>query len=152
MEQRGLAGPVPVVNVVLKAVEARRYQDPQPQQQIRIDHNSNITLAQAEGDDRLRVEFGFTTSYGALGVVKMEGAVAYQAPGAKGAAEEWQKTRNLPQDVAQQVHGAIMTTCLPEAVGLAKGIRLPPPIPIPQVRIQKGQETASAPVDGPDAA
>ena len=64
---------MPVTSIVLKSLEARRYQDLQPNQQVRIDHNSTITLVAKEAADRMRVEFGYTTSYGALGVVKIEG-------------------------------------------------------------------------------
>lgn len=140
--------------MVLKTVEARRYQDVQANQQIRVDHNSNLSLVTAAGDDAMNVEFGFTTSYGALGVVKIEGAITLQEGGAGEAAAKWQETRNLPPEMAQMVHGAILTTCLPEAVGLAKTIRLPPPIPLPQVRMQ-GAGGAGAAAGGsqpPDAA
>src|SRR5207253_4163402 len=39
----------------------------------------------------------------------------------------------MPPDVAQEIHTVIMTNCIPEAVLLARELRLPPPIPIPQV-------------------
>lgn len=139
----------------MKSIEARRYQEPQQGQKIRIDHNSTITLVQVEGDDRLRVEFGYTTSYGPLGVVKMEGTLWFQDSNATAFATEWAETRNLPNDVAQQVHGAIMAAAVPEAVGLTKTLRMPPPIPLPQVKFggNAGQaQAAAAPHEGPDAA
>src|ERR1051325_5988194 len=125
---------MPVTGVVLKALEARRYQDPLPNTQVRIDHNSTITLAAKEADDRLRSEFGFTTSYGALGVVKVEGWLPFQDPNAAAAADGWASTRNLPPEMAQQGHTAILASAVPQAVVLAKEIRLPPPIPLPQVQ------------------
>jgi len=127
---------VPVTAVQLKALEARRYQDLAPNTQIRIDHNSTINLVVREADDRLRIEFGYTTSYGALGMVKMEGTLQFQAPNAGAAADGWAASRNLPPEMAQQVHTAIMASAVPEAVGLAKEIRLPPPIPLPQIQFQ----------------
>ena len=136
-----LGGRVPVTGIVLRSIEARRFSDPVPNQQIRIDHNSTLQLVAREADDRLRVEFGYTTSYGALGMVKMEGTLQFQAPNAGAAAEGWAATRNLPPEMAQQVHTAIMASAVPEAVGLAKEIRLPPPIPLPQVQFQ-GQAAA----------
>lgn len=143
---------MPVTNVVLKEVEARRFQDPQGPQQIRIDHNSNIQLVSAEGDI-MKVEFGYTTSYGALGVVKLTGTVQYRGDDAKAAAAQWGESRQLPQELAQQVHQAIMATCMPEAVGLSKTVRLPPPIPMPQVNIGGNQAAASQPaqpIDSPE--
>lgn len=132
---------MPVTGVQLKALEARRFQDAPANTQIRIDHNSTITMVVKDGQDRLRVEFGYTTSYGPLGVVKVEGALFYTDPAAGEAADQWASTRNLPQAVAQQVHSAIMSAAVPEAVGLAKDIRLPPPIPLPQIQFQ-GQAKA----------
>lgn len=143
---------MPITNVVLKATEARRYQDQaQGQVRLRIDHNSHISLVQAEADDRMRVDFQFTTNYGAMGVVKIEGSLWLQEQGAKEAVAKWGETRNLPQELAQQVHSAILNACLPQAVGLAKDVRLPPPIPLPQVQI--GGQNASAqtpPADSPE--
>lgn len=150
-----LPRPVPVKNVTLKSIEARRFQDQVQGQKIRIDHNSNISQVQADGDGRMRVDFGYTTSYGALGVIKLEGTLFFEDPKAGEYAKKWAETRNLPNEVAQQVHGAIMSTAVPEAVGLTKTLRMPPPIPLPQVKFggkgtQAGAE--STPHEGPDAA
>ncbi len=134
MDAMAFGRPVPVTRLVLKTVEARRYQDAQANTQIRVDHNSNLSHVRRLGDDEMEVEFGYTTSYGPLGLVKVEGVLALSHQGAGSAADEWTKTRNLPPELAQQVHGAIMSACVPEAVGLAKTIRLPPPIPLPQIR------------------
>lgn len=143
---------VPVVNAQLRTLEARKYQEAQPNQPIRIDHNSHISHVQREADDRLRLEFAYTTAYGPLGLVKVEGTLWYQGADAGDAVAQWEKTRNLPVEVAQQVHGAIMAACVPQAVGLAKDLRLPPPIPLPQVRFQKpGEATVSTvPSDAPE--
>ena len=143
------------VNVVLKAVEARRYQDPSGQVRMRIDHNSHISLVQKQADDRITVDFQFTTSYGAFGVVKTEGTVHLHKDGVGTAAAAWDKDRKLPQDIAQMVHSAVLQACVPEAVGLAKTVRLPPPIPLPQVNVAGGDAQAqaqAAPDVGPDAA
>lgn len=136
---------MPVVNVQLRTMEARRFQDPVAAQQIRIDHNSNLTLVVADGNERARIEFGYTTSYGALGVIKLDGALWFQDAKAGEYATAWASTRNLPPEVAQAVHSAIMATCVPQAVGLAKDLRLPPPIPIPQVQIQKPAQATAKP-------
>ncbi len=139
---------MPVHNVVLKTIEARRFQDPSgAPMQLRIDHNSHLSLVEADGD-RLSVEFTFTTSYGAMGVIKMEGRLQMTTPEAKAAAEEYAKSRNLPPAIAQQVHSAILQAGVPEAVGLSKTVRLPPPIPLPQVKIG-GQDAKAATTPGP---
>jgi hypothetical protein len=131
-----LGAAVPVTAIQLRSIEARRFSDPLPNQQIRIDHNSTLTLVAREADDRLRVEFGYTTSYGPLGVIKIEGTLSFTDPTAGAAADAWATSRNLPPEMAQQVHGAVMGMAVPEAVGLAKELRLPPPIPLPQIQFQ----------------
>lgn len=141
-----VAAAMAVLGVVLKAVEARRFQDMQPNQQVRIDHNSNLALVEAESDDRLRIDFAYTTSYGPLGVVKLEGQLRVRVEDAAGTAKKWGQDRNLPPELAQQVHGAILQACIPDAVGLAKTIRLPPPIPLPQVQFKR--KTADAEAQG----
>jgi hypothetical protein len=49
----------------------------------------------------------------------------------------------MPDQTASNIHTAVMHACVPEAVGIAKDLGLPPPIPLPQVRIgadpKKGQ-------------
>ena len=53
----------------------------------------------------------------------------------KGLVKGWSAGGQMPPDVAQEIHTVIMTNCIPEAVLLARELRLPPPIPIPQVNV-----------------
>lgn len=138
---------MPVTSISLRAIEARRFADAIPNQQIRIDHNSTLTLVAKEAPDRMRVEFGYSTSYGPLGMVKIEGALQFTDPNAGTAADGWATTRNLPPEMAQQVHSAIMGMAVPEAVGLAKELRLPPPIPMPQIQFNQPKPSAPAAPD-----
>ena len=141
---------MPVTGVQFRSFEARRYQDPAANAQIRVDHNSNIGLVTKDSEEKIRVEFAYTTSYGPIGLIKIEGTLGYTGPTAGAAADAWGKDRNLPTDVAQHVHSAIMAAAVPQAVGLAKDLRLPPPIPLPQVQIKgKGGPAGPAP-SGPD--
>ncbi len=132
---------MPVTNVALKSVEARRYQDATGKVQIRIDHNSHLANV-VQSDKKLAVEFQFTTSYGALGVIKAEGTLTWAGDGTDDAMTHWNAKRALPPEIAQQVHQGILAACLPEAVGLSKIVRMPPPIPLPQVQV--GQKDAQA--------
>ena len=49
----------------------------------------------------------------------------------------------MENQLASHIHTAVMHSCVPEAVGIAKDLGLPPPIPLPQVRLganpKKGQ-------------
>jgi hypothetical protein len=50
-------------------------------------------------------------------------------------ARQWSASGQMPNDVANEIHTTIMTVCIPEAVVIARDLRLPPPIPIPQVSV-----------------
>ena len=133
-----------ITNIHLKSIEARRYigRDERPKQ-IRIDHNSTVTQIYDTKSDQSTVDFQYTASYGPVGVIKIEGSLLYQSNDAKKIANEWNKTRKMPDETASRIHTAVMHACVPEAVGLAKDLGLPPPIPLPQVRLgaspKKGQ-------------
>ena len=125
-----------IKNVQLKSIEARRYADRnQKPKQIRIDHNSQVTQMQSQPNNSATIEFQYTASYGAVGMIKIEGSLVYENEDAKKITKEWLDTRKMPNQVASHIHTAVMHACVPEAVGIAKDLGLPPPIPLPQVRL-----------------
>ena len=131
-------------NLQLKSIEARRFLDRNEKpRQIRIDHNSQVTQIQNKSDNQAIIEFQYTASYGAVGMIKIEGSLLYENHDARRIAKEWLDKRKMPDQTAGQIHTAVMHSCVPEAVGIAKDLGLPPPIPLPQVRLgantKKGQ-------------
>jgi len=104
-------------NIQLKAIEARRYinRNERPKQ-VRIDHNSTISHISDIKEKQATIDFQYTDD-------------------AKKIANEWNDTRKMPNPVASQIHTAVMHACVPGAVGIAKDLGLPPPIPLPQVRL-----------------
>ena len=137
-------------NIQLKSIEARRYinRNERPKQ-VRIDHNSTVTLISEVKDNEALIDFQYTASYGPVGMIKLEGSLLYENNDAKKISEEWNKTRKMPNQVASHIHTAVMHTCVPEAVGIAKNLGLPPPIPLPQVRLGASSKKAQA---GPEVA
>ena len=136
-----------IKNVSLKTIEARRYTnlDERPKQ-IRIDHNSSFTHVSYMKDNQTSIDFQYTASYGPVGVIKIEGQLLYENEDAEKISKEWNDKRKLPDEVASRVHTAIMHSCVPQAVGIAKDLGLPPPIPLPQVRLgSKPSKAASGP-------
>ena len=133
-----------IKTIKLKSIEARRYVDPDDKpRQIRIDHNSQISQVINNAEKHLTIDFQYTASYGPIGMIKMEGTIVCEDNDAKQLAKEYLDTRKMPDQFASNIHTAIMHTCVPEAVGIAKDLGLPPPIPLPQVRLgsdpKKGQ-------------
>ncbi len=113
---------------------------------IRIDHNSTVTLISELNDKEANIDFRFTANYSGLGFIKIEGRMIYQGD-APELAKEWSSTGKMPDKVANEVHTTIMSNCIPEAVILAKEVRLPPPIPMPQIKIQGGTAKKSTGIE-----
>jgi hypothetical protein len=133
-----------IKTIKLKSIEARRYVEPDDKpKQIRIDHNSQISQVISNAEKQLTIEYQYTASYGSIGMIKLEGTIICEENDAKQLAKQWQDTRKMPDQFASNIHTAVMHTCVPEAVGIAKDLGLPPPIPLPQVRLgsdpKKGQ-------------
>jgi len=133
-----------IKNIQLKSIEARRYTNLNERpKQVRIDHNSNITHIYDIKDNQATIDFQYTASYGPVGMTKLEGSLIFEDDNASKIANDWKDTRKMPNQIASQIHTAIMHACVPEAVGIAKDLGLPPPIPLPQVKLgsnpKKGQ-------------
>jgi hypothetical protein len=139
-----------IKNIQLKGIEARRYTDMSTQpKKIRIDHNSNINRMESIKNDEARVDFQYTASYGVVGMIKIEGSLVYVGNDAKKLVNDWNDTHKMPNEIAGGIHTAVMHACVPEAVGIAKDLHLPPPIPLPQVKLGDAPKRAQA---GPEVA
>ena len=140
-----------IKNIQLKSIEARRYinRNERPKQ-VRIDHNSTVSQMTDEADNQTTIEFQYTASYGPVGMIKLEGSLLYENDDAKKISKEWKETRKMPNQIASHIHTAVMHACVPEAVGIAKDLGLPPPIPLPQVKL--GQDPKKGQVAGPEVA
>jgi hypothetical protein len=122
--------------IQLKSIEARRYLNHNERpKQVRIDHNSTVNQISVMEENVANIDFQYTASYGPVGMIKLEGSLIYENEDAKKISNEWKKTRKMPNQIASHIHTAVMHACVPEAVGIAKDLGLPPPIPLPQVRL-----------------
>jgi len=137
-------------NINLKSIEARRYinKNERPKQ-VRIDHNSTVTNIITIDNKKATIDFQYTASYGPVGMIKIEGSLLYEHDDARKIAKEWTETRKMPNQIASHIHTAIMHSCVPEAVSIAKDLSLPPPIPLPQVRLGSTPKKGEA---GPEVA
>jgi hypothetical protein len=124
----------------LTSIEARRFtKHGEKHKNIRIDHNSSVTLVSEVNDKEANVDFRFTANYSGLGLIKIEGSLIYEGD-APTLVQQWTTKGNMPNEVANEIHTTVMNNCIPEAMLLARDIRLPPPIPMPKVNIQGGQK------------
>lgn len=119
----------------MSVIEARRYTKiGEKIKNVRIDHNSSVTMITEMNDKEVNIGFRFTANYTSLGVIKVEGSMVFEGE-ASAIASQWAGEHKMPDEVANQVHGVVMQNCIPVAVLLARDVRLPPPIPMPQVKI-----------------
>lgn len=117
--------------------------------QVRINHNSTITQIHDIKIKQATIDFQYTASYGPVGMIKLEGSLTYEDDNARKIAIDWKNTRKMPNKIASQIHTVVMHGCVPEAVGIAKDLGLPPPIPLPQVRLGEKPKRAEF---GPEVA
>ncbi|MFH0815712.1 MAG: hypothetical protein V1934_02700 [Methanobacteriota archaeon] len=126
-----------ITNFEFTSIDARRFTKlGEAMGNIRIDHNSSITLISEINNKEANVEFRFTANYSSIGFIKIEGKMVFEG-NASAVAKQWQTEHKMPDDVATQVHQAIMMNCVPEAVMVSRDLKMPPPIPMPQVNIGK---------------
>ena len=137
-----------IKTIKLKSIEARRYVDPDEKpRQIRIDHNSQISQVINNAEKHLTIEFQYTASYGPIGMIKLEGTLVCEDDAAKQIAKEWADTRKMPDQFASHIHTAVMHACVPEAVSIAKDLGLPPPIPLPQVKLSSNAKQSQGGIE-----
>lgn len=126
-----------IKNFELISIEAKRFANlGEKFLNIRIDHNSTVTMITPVSEKEASFDFRFTANFVGIGVIKIEGKILYEC-NAKDVTEMWSKTGNLPNDVASEIHTVVMMNCIPEAVLLARDLRLPSPIPLPTVQFGK---------------
>ena len=136
---------MPIKRFELTSIDARRFSkhDEKPKN-IRIDHNSKVTMIRNIRDKEAIIDFRFTANYSGMGFIKIEGSILFEG-NAPSLVEQWGKQENMPTEIATEIHTAIMNNCIPEAMMLARDIRLPPPLPMPKVNIQAQKKKSSEP-------
>ncbi len=145
-----VVGKMPIKHFELTSIDGKRFSKMgEKPRNIRIDHNSTVTLIVETSDREANVDFRFTATYSGLGVIKIEGSLIYEGD-APALAKQWSTEGKMPDKVAGEIHTTIMNNCIPEAVMIARDVRLPPPIPMPKVNIRGKQ--AGRPSSGVEVA
>ncbi|MFQ5837756.1 MAG: hypothetical protein ACE5HJ_03130 [Thermoplasmata archaeon] len=134
---------MPVRSLELTSIDAKRFtKSGERVRNVRVDHNSTVTQIHSMDEGLAGIEFRFTANYTGIGVIKIEGGLRYEGD-AKALSEMWSQTGKMPDNVASEIHTAIMNSCIQEAVIIARDLRLPPPIPLPVVNVKSGGRKSS---------
>lgn len=147
----GIGALVPVTRLELTGIDAKRYaKTTERHGNVRIDHNSTVTLVREMSSQEAMIEFRYTATYGPIGIIRIEGNMVYQCD-AKAFEQQWRTTNQMSPENASEIHSTVMRACVPQAVGIAKDLQLPPPIPLPQVQFQTPQQAQKGgAVHGPE--
>ncbi len=125
---------MPVKDLEFTSLEAKRFTRRGERLVIeRLDQNSSVSVIYPVDDQTADVEFRFTVTYGAVASIRIEGRLIFTGD-AKALVASWRDKKNMPNEIASEIHTAVMSACIPEAVMVARDLHLPPPIPIPQVK------------------
>lgn len=135
---------ISIKNIELLNIEARRFlKSGEKMKEFRVESNSSVLGINAISDKEAAVEFQFIANYVInIGAIKLEGRLLFEGD-SKQIVAKWQETRQMPEEMAQAVHSAVLNKCIPTAVLLARDINLPPPIPLPQIKIKAKQPAKS---------
>ncbi|MFH0861581.1 MAG: hypothetical protein V1875_00990 [Candidatus Altiarchaeota archaeon] len=132
-------------NITFKNLDARRIG--MVRSQVNINNNSTIVAASKEGD-KLSIGFVFSSTYEPnIGIIRIEGdlTVDESPENIEKALGEWEKSgkTKLPKEMAESIHNTILTNCIVEASFLARDVKLPSPIPMPQVSLNEKESDTS---------
>jgi len=135
---------MPLSNIELTSVEGKRFvRRDEPIHKLDINSNSSVTRVQQIAEDQAEVEFRYTVNYIGVGFIKIEGRLLFKGDAAA-LVTDWSSKRNMPDTVAQELHTAIMGTCIPESVIIARDLNLMVPIPLPKIDLKKAKEAGKA--------
>lgn len=104
--------------------------------QIRIDTNSTVTSISERSNKEADVAFRYSVTYGGAGMITIEGRFIYEGD-ATALAKEWGEKRNMPNEMASEIHTGIIHACIPLAIMIAKDLQLRLPIPLPNINIKE---------------
>ena len=94
----------------------------------------------ASKQDVLKFTFEFKASYEPkIATLTFEGTVTYFDKPAivDELIKNWKKDKKIPPDIMSPILNSILTKCNVEALLLSREVNLPPPIPLPRVKVNQ---------------
>lgn len=113
----------------------------------KVSVNNNVAVKDVEKtdlafgtakQDALKFSFEFKASYEPkIATITLEGTVTYFDNPAtiEDIHKGWKKDKKVPPEVMTPILNSILTKCNVEALLLSREVNLPPPIPMPRVRV-----------------
>jgi len=127
---------MPMTGIEFTTLEGKRFtKRDEKMGQIRIDTNSTVTSISERNNKEAEVAFRYSVTYGGSGMITIEGRFIYEGD-APALAKEWGEKRNMPNEMASEIHTGIIQACIPIAILLARDLQLRLPIPLPNINIK----------------
>ncbi len=113
----------------------------------KININNNISITSVEKTElelgtseqsALRFGFEFTSQYNPkVGLIDLRGEILYleEVKKIKEIVEKWKKEKKVPKEIMAEVLNQTLIKCNIQALILSKDLNLPPPIPLPKVKM-----------------
>lgn len=99
----------------------------------RITNVKEIALPSLK-EKALAMEFEFVTDYDpAIAKITINGNVMVIADNNKAVLDQWNKSKEMPEDVSIEVMNHVLRKCLLKAAQMADDLQLPPPLNMPLV-------------------
>jgi hypothetical protein len=112
---------------------------------VNISNNVAIKNIESKGislgkdkQDALRFSFEFTSKYEPkLGNILLGGDVLFltDAKKSKEIVDGWKKDKKVPKDIMAGILNTVLAKCNIQALILSQEVNLPPPIPLPKVKV-----------------
>ena len=134
---------MPVKNFEFSTIDARRFSrstEVQSNIQINVKHEMTQVIEREDGETEINFRFAvnYNSSMGSVASIKLEGFLVFI--GETGLAQKWIKDKKLPEKIDMEVQNLIMRNCIMQGVVIARDMRLPPPVQLPQVKPQPDQK------------
>ena len=113
----------------------------------KVSVNNNVSVKDVEKidlafgtakQDALKFTFEFKASYEPkIATIALEGTITYfdKSAAIDDIYNGWKKDKKVPPEVMTPILNSILTRCNVEAMILSKEVNLPPPIPMPRVKV-----------------
>lgn len=143
---------MPIKNMELTSIEGKRFvRRDEPIRHLNIDLSTSITPVNQVAEDEAEIEFRHTVTYRGVGFIKIEGRLTFNGD-AGSLVADWQANRNMPEEIARELHSAIMNVCIPESVLIARDLNLTMPIPPINIDLKKAKKGKIDSVGGMEVA
>lgn len=118
----------------------------------KLNIKNNVTIKNVEKadlflgkskQDGIKYSFEFTSKYEPNAAeILLQGDVlsVEESAKAKEIIDGWKKNKKIPSDVMANILNNILTRCNIQALVLSRDVNLPPPIPLPKVKVGEKKE------------